>query len=189
MARKRDYKAEYQRRIANAEKRGQSRSQARGHAKAGETPARAKGKIGGEKFEAALKLYRQTGNQAAAAKTQGIAPERFRRFLRENVQVSGRGKSLKITDTRPRLMTVISDGQVSSIHLNGADEASLNGKYLHAVRTLLEKNNPGIIAPFAGRSVIDADGNSHLLETDVNELYRLAASGDALFHDVYRLTQ
>ncbi|MDO7834357.1 hypothetical protein Q4610_04800 [Sphingobium sp. HBC34] len=189
MARKRDYKAEYQRRIANAEKRGQSRSQARGHAKAGETSASAKGKVGGDKFEAALKLYRQTGNQAAAAKTQGIAPERFRRFLRENVQISGRGKSLKITDTRPRLMTVISDGQVSSIHLNGADEASLNGKYLNAVRTLLVNNDPGTISPFAGRSVIDADGNPHPLETDVNELYRLAASGDALFHDVYRLTQ
>lgn len=61
MARKRDYKAEYERRIANAVKRGLSRSQARGHAKASESPVRPKPVHSDSKLEAALKLLRQAG--------------------------------------------------------------------------------------------------------------------------------
>ena len=125
----RNYKAEYQRRLASAAKRGLSRSQARGHAKAGEASALASSKA----LENALKLYRQTGNRAAAAKEHGIAPERFSRFLTHAVTVKGRGKSLKIQDDRPREMLVISNGEARPVVLRGYDQASLNGKYLSAV--------------------------------------------------------
>lgn len=54
MAKKRDYKREYQRRVANAKKRGLTLSQARGHPKPGEKPIRPKGKKPDAGLEKAL---------------------------------------------------------------------------------------------------------------------------------------
>ncbi|WP_217482580.1 hypothetical protein [Sphingomonas sp. CL5.1] len=187
MARKRDHRQEYQRRLARGAARGLTRSQARGHAKAGESSVKSAAKIGGERFEAALKLYRETGNQAAAAKAYNIAPERFRRFLRETVEIHGRGKSLRITDNRLRIMAVISDGDVHERTLLDFDQASLNGRHLNAVKAFVGSNVIDLLAPFVGKSVIDVKGKAHPLETDPNKLHRLANAGSEVFHDVYRL--
>lgn len=188
MAKKsRNYAEEYARRIANAAKRGLTRSQARGHAKANEATVGKRTAKGGVKFEEALKCYRQTGNRAAAAKAFGIAPERFSRFLADAVTVSGRGKSLKISDARPREMIVLTDGESRRMKLRDFDQSSLNGEYLNAVKAFLSSNDIDLLRPFAGRAVIDAKGKAHPLETDPNALYRLAAAGSEAFHEIYRL--
>jgi hypothetical protein len=187
MPRQRDYKAEYQRRLASADKRGLSRSQARGHARAGEQPVRAKPVQSDQRLEDALKLLRQNGDRTAAAKSFGVAPERFRRFLRENVQIEGRGRSLKITDNRNRFMTVISHGESQELRLRDYDQASLNGQHLSAVREFIRTNDRELLLPFDDRAVIDAKGKAHPLETDPNELHRIAAQGDEVFHEIYRL--
>lgn len=191
MARQRDYKAEYERRIASASKRGLSRSQGRGHARYHEAPVRPRAapvSATDGRLELALRSLRKSGNRTAAAKSVGIAPERLRRFLNENVQIEGRGRTLKITDIRIREMPVISGGEVSLMRLPGFDQSSLNGAYLNAVKKFLETNNIDVLGPFAGRSVIDARGVSHPLETRPNTLRRLAHAGDELFHEIYRLT-
>jgi hypothetical protein len=188
MHKNRDFKKEYQRRIANAAKRGLSRSQARGHARAHEAPARPRRQpIHDDRLEAALRGLRHSGNQITAAKSVGIAPERFRRFLRENVRIEGRGRSLKIRDDRLRRMSVISGGEIRDLTLRGFDQASLNGEYLNAVRSFLSSNDIELLSPFAGRAVIDAKGQAHPFETDPNTLHRLAAAESELFTDIYRL--
>ena len=188
MGRARDYKAEYARRITSAAKRGLSRSQARGHARIGETSIRPVNRQSDrDRFEAALKLYHQSGNQAAAAKSVRVSTERLRRFLRENVQVEGRGRSLKIIDRRPREMVVISGGEMTKRILRDRDQASLNGEYLNAVKAFLSSNDIEFLAPFADRVVIDAKGKRHVFETNPNTLFRLVHAGDAVFHEIYRL--
>lgn len=187
MARQRDFKVEYARRIAKAAARGLSRSQARGHARTGEAPIKGSKVASDGRLESALKAFRQTGNRAAAAKSVGVAPERLRRFLRENVQIEGRGHSLKITDNRRREMTVISDGSASVVRLRDFDQASLNGRHLAAVGDFLRTNERELLLPFEGSKVIDAKGKPHSLETDPNELYRIAAQGEEVFHEIYRL--
>lgn len=189
MPKLRDYKAEYQRRIANAEKRGLSRSQARGHAKAGEAAVGKKAAKPDQRFEDALKHFRQTGNRASSAKAFGIAPERFSRFLSEAVQVSGRGKSAKITDNRPRDMTVFTQGERRKIKLRDYDQAKLNGSHLSAVNSFVSSNDIDLLRPFEGRSVIDAHGNAHPLETDPNTLHRIFASDEPSFPEIYRIVQ
>ncbi len=187
-ATRRNYQAEYQRRIANAERSGLSRSQARGHARTSESPTRSNSaSTGGDRFEAALKLYRQSGNQATAAKAVGLAPERLRRFMRENVQVTGRGRSLKITDNRPRIMTVATGGEYRQLRLRGFDQASLNGRHEAAIGHFLSTNDGSYLTPFEGKSAVDTAGKSHPLETDPNALYRLAHADDGVFHNIYRL--
>lgn len=187
MARKRDYKGEYQRRIANAAKRGLSRSQARGHARSGERPIRPKPIKSDDRLEAALKRLREIGNQGRAAKDVGVSAERLRRFVRENSLAERRGKRWHITDKRSRRMTVISRGEAREITLRDFDQASLNGKHLAAVGAFLRTNDIDLLSPFDGQAVIDAKGKAHPLETDPNALYRLAHAGGEVFHEVYRL--
>lgn len=188
MAQSRNYKADYERRKVSGRKRGLSVSQARGHARSGEAPIRSSAARDSDRFEAALKLYRRTGNRATAAKAMKLAPERFGRFLSENVQIEGRGRTLKITDDRAYEMPVISNGAILSVPVSGFDQKSLNGQHLNAVKAFLSTNDIDGLAPFAGRSVTDARGVSHLLETRPNTLRRLVHAGDEQFPEIYRLT-
>ena len=187
MARNRDYKAEYARRVASATARGLSRSQARGHARMGEAPLKASSIASDKKLEAALRELRKSGNREAAAKAARVAPERFRRFLAQNVEIHGRGQSLKITDNRPRDMLVLSNGEARELRLRDFEQASLNGRHLAAVHNFINSNDRDLLAEFEGLSVIDAKGKAHLLETDPNTLHRIAAAGGEVFHEIYRL--
>jgi hypothetical protein len=187
MARPRDYKAEYQRRIANAAKRGLSRSQARGHARAGETSLKAAVVKSDARLEAALKTLRATGNQGRAAKVAGVSAERFRRFLKSNALVSRQGRQWTFNDQRTRRMTVISNGDARQRIVRDFDQASLNGKFLNAVSAFLESNDVALLQPFVGLFVIDDAGQAHPLETNPNALYRLSHAGGEVFHEIYRL--
>ncbi len=187
MPRKRDHRAEYKRRIANAAKRGLSRSQARGHARAGEAPIRPKMVKSDERLETALKLLRETGNQGRAAKEAGVSAERFRRFVRSNSLAERQGRQWRITDNRRRRMRVISGGEAREIMLRDFEQSSLNGRHLAAVGAFVRSNDPDLLRPFDGQSVIDAKGKAHPLETNPNTLHRLAASGTEVFHEIYRL--
>ena len=187
MARQRDYKAEYQRRLASATKRGLSRSQARGHARSGEAPIKSKPAKSDKRLEDALKILREHGNQSRAAKESGVSPERLRRFLRDNSLAERTGGKWRVTDNRPRRMTVYSEGQARLLTLRDYEQSSLNGQHLAAVREFLTSQKRSLLKPFEGRSVIDVKGEAHPLETDPDELYRIAAQGGEPFHDVYRL--
>lgn len=188
MRNKRHYKAEYQRRIANAAKQGLSRSQARGHAKAGEAPIRAhntKAKSD-DRLEAALKLLHRTGSQQKAAKEAGVSPERLRRFIRSNNLAKRSGRNWQITDGRQREMMVLTDGRREMLTLSGFEAASLNGRHLAAVHAFLSSNDPDYLQPFVGRSITDASGVDHVFETNPNRLYEIDAEGE-VFEQIYRL--
>ena len=188
MAKKRDHRAEYARRIARGKKRGLSRSQARGHARPGEEPVRGhKLSQNDVRLETALKAMRRTGTQVAAAKQAGVSAERLRRFLYENKLATRQGNQWQFSDDRIREMSVLSEGQMRRMRLRGFDEASLNGEYLSAVGQFIIKNDPEYLADFVGQSVRDAKGKSHPFETDPNELYRLYHSGDEPFEVYYKL--
>lgn len=186
-SRPRNFAAEYRLRIANAQKRGLSRSQARGHARSGEAPIRPKLIKSDERLEAALKLLHKTGQQGRAAKEASVSPERFRRFLRENGLAERRGRTWLITDNRKREMTVITGGEALVLRLPGFGPSSRNGEHLNAVKKAINENQPEYLRPFGGEGIRDDKGQLHLFETDLNALYRLAHAGSEVFHDVYRL--
>ena len=191
MTRRRDYKAEYERRIANAARRGLSRSQARGHAKAGELPLRVKLTTDGTvtpKFQKSIKELRQSGNLTQAAKFAQIAPERLRRFLRENELITRNGKKWTVTDNLKWHVTVISDGDYHEVTLSSFEQASFNGKHQAAVNAFKISNDIELLLPFAGQSVTDANGKAYPLETNPNILHRLLNAGSEIFHEIYRLT-
>jgi hypothetical protein len=187
MVRLRNYAAEYRRRIDRALARGLSRSQARGHARSGEAPVGRASVKSDAKLEMALRQLRETSNQALAAKRAGVAPERFRRFLREQRLAHREGRRWVITDLRQRQVRVISKGRERWITVEGFEPASTVGAHNAAIHRFLETNDPSFLKPFEGVAVRDTSGRSHLLETRPNVLYRLASAGGEGFEQVYRL--
>src|SRR5437868_5121684 len=90
---KRNYRAEYERRVASNLAKGLTRSQARGHPKAGErhaSPKAAERKPDRRLLEG-LKALRETRNLGDAARRAGLAPERLRHFVRRLDFVEKRG--------------------------------------------------------------------------------------------------
>ena len=139
------------------------------------------------KLEAALRILRETNNQASAAKNAGVAPERFRRFLREQSLAHREGRRWTFTDQRPRLVLAITNGRERSITVAGFDAASLVMQHRAAVKDFLEFNEISHLEPFVGVSIRDISGKHHLLETRPNVLYRLANAGGEAFETIYRL--
>ena len=188
MARLRDHKADYQRRIARAEAKGLSRSQARGHARVGEVSARPHPlppRQPGSQFEVALKSLRRTGSLSAAAKIAGISSERFRRELGIRGLAERAGRRWRVTDADPRHMTVYTTDGAKDLYLGGIEPTSLAGEHRVAVKAFRDSNDPSHLAPFIGRSVTDMSDRLHLLETDPNALYELIAEREG-FPEIYR---
>jgi hypothetical protein len=188
MAKARNYRAEYERRVARASSLGLTRSQARGHAKPGEVPARSTSNIKPDaKLEAALKALRYSGNQGLAARSAGVSTERFRRFLAEGGLARRNGRAWELIDNRLREVRIVSSGRSQQVRVAGFDPASVIGRHTEAVRAFLETNDISKLAPFEGVVIRDAKGKRHLLETRPNTLYRLAAAGSEGFEQIYRL--
>lgn len=187
--RKRDYKLEYQRRLIRAFAKGYSRSQARGHAAAGEKSIRSPplSAVHDIRLEVALKDLRRTQNQRQAAKNAGISVERFRKFLRENQLAKHQKRQWVFDDLRPREITALAIQGAIIVTVAGFEQASLVGQHEAAVKAFLNTNDAAMLASFKGLSVTDTAGQIHFLEANPNAIHRLANSDFESFEMVYRL--
>lgn len=184
--RKRDYQAEYQRRIARGKAKGLSLSQARGHPKAGEKPVRKPNPIPDTKIQISLRDLRKGHGLAHAAKQIRVSSERLRnQVVAEGFIEKARGRWVIRSDIS-RQMPIFHDGEELGIEVSNLDDISMIGKYNAAVGHFLNTNDYVYIEPFIDVFVIDAKGRSFDLETDANALYRLAATGIEPFEQVYR---
>jgi hypothetical protein len=187
----RDYRAEYTRRIARGLARGLSRSQARGHPKPSEALARGP-RLRYDpdlyrRLEEGLKALRSGKSLTTSARTVRVAPERLRRYVSDSGIVERRGRKWIVgPDDRKRDTRIYSNGEAYTVTVD-VDTAAEIGRYLAAVRQFLATNDPTPLAPFHGRSITDLAGRRHPLETDPNALYRLDATGEDSFEDVYRI--
>ena len=189
MARKRDHKAEYARRIERGRELGLSRSQARGHPKANERYASGKSSIplADDPLEAALRNLREGYSLKQSAKEAGVSEERFRRFVKGNHLADFVGRRWTLKDNRPRRVPMAKGSQQHEIKVPDFSTASDVGKYYNAVLRFLSTNDPIYLSAFVGRSIKDVRGKSHAFETDPNALYRLAVKDEPAFHEIYQI--
>lgn len=188
MVKKRDYKAEYRRRRANARARGLSLSQARGHARAGEAPSRGPPRqIADDRLQIALRVLRQEKNFEAAAKAAGISPERLRRHAVERGLIEKSKRRWQPRADLPRRLKIFSRGKALTIIVPDFASASQVGRHMSAVGAFLRTNNPAGLREFEGVGVADTSGTIHAFETRPNALYRLASANDQSFEHIYRI--
>lgn len=186
----RNYRAEYARRIASAEVRGFSRSQARGHPRVGEAPVtrRSPAAIYDPTLEEGIRAIRSGQSLHWAARSFGISAERLRDYgLRADVLAKQSGRWAITDDTRSRVVAVYSGGRERAVTVAGYADAAYVGRYMAAVGQFLATNDPAHLAPFRGEGIRDARDELHLFETDPNELYRLTSAGPTSFEQVYRI--
>jgi len=190
MARQRDYRAEYQRRIERGLAQGLSRSQARGHPRSGESPVSGRMTVPAydPRLEAGLKLIRAGTPLTQAAPTIGVSQERLRRYaVQTGVVEKQRGRWTVVQDDRVRVMPIFSAGRSITVTIAGYEQAARAGRYMAAVGAFRDSNDPSYLAPFVGEFVTDVQGKRHVFETRPNTLYRLAIGGDDPFEQIYRI--
>lgn len=187
--RKRDYKAEYARRIAKGKERGLSLSQARGHPKATEKAVAPKKRkpIPEDKLQVALSALAKGDSLSQSARTARLTPEKLRNYVSYNKIAKRKGRRWVLGKKLKREMRIFSDGRERTVVLPDFKSASVVGGYLAAVRKLLDTNNRAVLKPFIGEFVTDIHGDAHLFETDPNILYRLNLSGTESFEQIYRI--
>jgi hypothetical protein len=187
--RRRDYRAEYARRIASGLRKGLTRAQARGHPGPSQTLASQplKPVAYSRQLEAGFNAIREGKSLTGAAKAVHVSPERLRRYLRGQGIAERRGRRwIPLDDKRPRRLLLYSNGEARTVTV-GRLAASDIGAYMSAVGHFLETNNPAYVELFEGRDIADVRGVAHQFETDLNTLYRLAHTGDETFEQVYRI--
>jgi hypothetical protein len=194
MARQRDYRAEYARRIAHGLKRGLSRSQARGHPTPREPLAADVGRPmePGERYDPRLEFGLREmlrGRSLKEAATEAhVAPERLRNyFAGSEFAHKEHGRWAFRKDRIRRRMLIYTGGKARAIEVLGSEPASLIGRYMNAVKAFLRTNDPGMLAPFRGNRVTAVRGRTFVLETRPNVLYRLDIAGEDTFEQVYRI--
>jgi hypothetical protein len=188
--RPRDYAAEYERRIARALTKGLTRSQARGHPRAGEAPVSSKlphKPIPDDRLQQALRVLRQDKSLTAAAKAAHVSPERLRHVARSKGAIKKQGRRWIVEPELPRRMLIYSRRKALPITVGDYASASLVGRYMSAVAYFLGHPDRGLLQPFVGQSVTDISGKQHPFETDPNWLYRLVSAGGESFESVYRI--
>jgi hypothetical protein len=184
---KRNYAAEYRRRIARGLAKGVSRSQARGHPRASEAYLSPR-PPGYQKLEVGVAALRKRKSLSTAAREVKVAPERLRRYLKDlDFVEKRRGRWVVGTDTRLRVVLIYSDGKKQRMVVQGYEPAALTGSYWNAVGDFLRTNDPAYLTPFVGAQIRDANGKAYTLETRPNVLYRLASEGLDSFEQVYRI--
>ena len=187
--RKRNYKAEYRRRIERGLAKGLSRSQARGHPVAGEVSIRTRRRAPepDAKLERAIKLLRSGKSQNAAAKTTRISADRLRRFTYANKLAKRVGRKWVMTDERPRRVPTLTSGEVKTVTVPGFNGASKAGSYWNAAGQFVRTNEVEYIRPFIGDGLTDTKGKFIPFETEPNELHRIAAMDTPPFHEIYQI--
>lgn len=188
--RKRDFKAEYRRRVERATAKGLSRSQARGHRRASEAKVaknRAEKALEDAKLQMGLRYLRKDKGFSKAAKQAHISPERLRTYAEEHGIIEKRGRRWVIKNDLPRRVLIYAGGRERQIVVGDFKAASLVGKYMSAVGWFLTSNDKSHLKPFIGKTVADIEGKPHPLETRPGTLYRLSHAGGSSFEQVYRI--
>jgi len=175
MARKRDYREEYRKRIESGKRRGLTFREAQGKRAIAppEQPIP-------ERVIKALQRILKGETPTEAAKKEHTALETLRRYEARGITITRELKGVP--------MTPISDGQIvledGESHLWTPEQASIIGKYLNDVKKAKRYEDPTRLYDWKGVIVTDIDGNDYELETDLNAILAVEDDDIPLQSDV-----
>jgi hypothetical protein len=194
--RTRDFRAEYERRIAKALAQGLTRSQARGHPGKGEAPASRRGKKSKPRkpdpvLENAITTIRGGESLSAAAKRLRVSRERLSAYVKEQVGAMRMGKGWTFDDRRVRPVPIIAQGHHNAITIkvSGYDAARLAGEYWTQASEAAENQAlwPAFIARWSGVTITDANGREYIFSTEPNDIYRALNADEVDWSRIYQI--
>jgi hypothetical protein len=139
-------------------------------------------------LEHAVRDMNRGGSLTAAAKSIGTPPKKLKAYLRQHHISRRKGKSIATRDNRLRRVSVMTNGKIRVVIVRGYEAARLVGAHHNAAGQFVRTNDTRLIEPFEGESVQAATGRNYVLETDPNELHRIAAMDTPPFHEIYEIT-
>ena len=142
--------------------------------------------ISDARLERALRVYADTKDIKAAARSIRVKLDRLRRAVKRRFPAKKHVTLWVGVRRLPRKMPIFSGGRQLAITV-GSKSASLIARYMSAVSQFLRTNDPKYLAEFEGGSVRNVRGKVHPFETDPNALYRLSSAGAEPFEDIYRI--
>jgi hypothetical protein len=198
MARQRNFKAEYERRIAKGLARNLSRSQARGHPRMAEGYASIRGaNVRRAKADArigkALKAMLSGKSLAATARQHRISPERLSVYAKSQVGATYSGKQWTFSGSPDRIrVRIIAKGRHNIVTTWVREEAArLAGEHFNEAGRAIEDQTlfPAFGKKWSGVTITDVKGREYALATDPNEIYRALHANEVDWSRIYqRLT-
>jgi len=179
-----------------------SLSQLRGHARKKEKPISQKRQVPKHKLswqalspkeksqrKTALNVLSDVRNNGKslykACKEKGVTVKTVLKSTNAFKKVGNRWTA-KEFDRISRIMKISEDDEETSIEINDSRTASLIGRYHNAVKKYLETGNTSELDKFKGKTIKDAQGNTHVFETDTEALDEIHESReDEEFYEIY----
>jgi hypothetical protein len=147
-----------------------------------------RGEVQDPRLEIAVREMNRGSSLTEAARSVSISPKELRSFVAERGLAKRKGDRWTIKDNRLRRVPVMTKGRVRTLTVRGYNQASLVGEHHQAVGHFVRTNNLKLISPFRGRTVVAVSGRKYPLETDPNQLHRIAAMDTPPFHEIYEIT-
>lgn len=139
------------------------------------------------RLEIAVKGMNRGSSLTAAARSVNLPPKSLETFVRPRRLAKRKGRRWVIKDNRLRRVPVITKGRIRLLTVRGYQQARLVGEHYNAAGDFVRTNDVELIDPFKGCSVQTVKGKQHPLETDPNELHRIAAMDTPPFHEIYEI--
>ena len=195
VARQRDYKAEYQRRIARGAARNLTRSQARGHPGLSEAYASGRTRVHIAKadttIQKALATMRSGKSLAATAQAHKVSRERLSAFAKSSAGATYSRKQWTFTgDSDRRRVPIIVKGHPNpvTIWVRGERPAKLAGEHYNEAGHAIEKPSlfPIFEKRWSGVTITDLKGREFEFETDPNAIYRAMHADEVDWSRIYQ---
>ena len=123
-------------------------------------------------FEARRLVRNKGASLSQASREVGLSILKIRRHLGRVIRKAKQRWYVLPSDRIQRKLSIYTDGRHEGIIVTNAEDASLLGRYFNAVKKSLYGDHSDL-QKFRGKTITDANGNVHILETDPDKLRKI----------------
>lgn len=133
-----------------------------------------------------LRRLRHGDSLAVSCEEAGINQKEAVKYLRSCLYKKKGRWIPKKYDSIEREMNIYENGEIRAIVIKGSKNSAIIGEYYNAVKNYLVSGDPSYLKPFKKKTVTDAYGKKHKLETDPDKIREIEDSKEeSEFFEVY----